>query len=128
MALALPAAPRVARGDEAPPDSSHDGAASLFLVLGFCLGVVGPGFVMSTLGFLLQGRLETGEWLGFASAATLTGAVLAVRFALDTLAAGPLMAWIALDRVPFAEVGLLLGAAFYAVALLVAWLGFNRVR
>jgi DHA1 family multidrug resistance protein-like MFS transporter len=210
MALALPAAPHVASGDEAPRDSSHDGAALLFLVLGFCLGVVGPGFVMSTLGFLLQGRLETGGELGFASAATLTGAVLAVRFALDTLAApvlgasadrlgvakasvvffgigalalagavlardlitlialvlvffttatalqagiagyasrlgaaafsryvtavdvgaaaGPLIAWIALDRIALPEVGLLLGAAFYAVALLVAWLGFSRVR
>jgi predicted MFS family arabinose efflux permease len=165
---------------------------------------------MSTLGFLLQGRLEPGGWLGFASAATLTGAVLAARFALDTLAApvlgasadrlgipkasvvffgvgalaltgavlasdlvtlivlvlvffataaalqagitgyasrlgaaafsryvtavdvgaaaGPLIAWAALDRFALAEVGLLLGAVFYAAALLVAWLGFSRVR
>ena len=210
MALALPAAPHAASRDEVSRDSATDGAASLFLVLGFCLGVVGPGFVMSTLGYLLQGRLESGGLWGFASAATLTGAVLAVRFALDTLAApvlgasadrlgvtkasvvffgvgalalvgavlapdlvtlialvlvffatatalqagiagyasrlgaaafsryvtavdvgaaaGPLIAWVALDRIPVAELGLMLGAAFYAVGLLVAWLGFGRVR
>lgn len=210
LALALPAAQHAATGDAASGDSSADAAAPLFLVLGFCLGVVGPGFVMSTLGFLLQGRLEPGGWLGFASAATLTGAVLAARFALDTLAApvlgasadrlgipkasvvffgvgalaltgavlasdlvtlivlvlvffataaalqagitgyasrlgaaafsryvtavdvgaaaGPLIAWAALDRFALAEVGLLLGAVFYAAALLVAWLGFSRVR
>jgi len=210
MALSLPAARRAETHDGAPRNSSAEGAPSPFLVLGFCLGVVGPGFVMSTLGFLLQSRVGSGGWLGFASAATLTGAVLAVRFALDTLAApvlgasadrlgvakvsvgffgvgalalagavlapdlitlialvlvffiaatalqagiagyasrlgaagfsryvtavdigaaaGPLIAWVALDRFALAEIGLLMGAAFYAVALLVAWLGFSRVR
>jgi len=43
-------------------------------------------------------------------------------------AAGPLIAWVALDRFALAEIGLLMGAAFYAAALLVAWLGFSRVR
>lgn len=210
MALALPVPQHQAARNEASRESSADGNASLFLVFGFCLGVVGPGFVMSTLGFLLQGRVESGGWPGFASAATLTGAVLAARFALDTLAApvlgagvdrlgigkasvfffgigalallgavaapglvslivlvlvffssatalqvgitgyasrlgaaafsryvtaldvgaaaGPLIAWVALDRLAVAEVGLLLGAVFYALGLLAAWFGFNRVR
>jgi MFS family permease len=58
-----------------------------YLVMGFCIGVVGPGFVMSTLGVVLQTSLgERGETL-MQSAATLTGALLAVRFVLDSAAA-----------------------------------------
>jgi predicted MFS family arabinose efflux permease len=58
-----------------------------YQVIGFCIGVVGPGFVMSTLGVVLQTYLgespETSTW----SAATLTGALLAIRFVLGSAAA-----------------------------------------
>lgn len=59
------------------------------LWLGFTLGGVGPGLVISTLGLLLNTRLEGVLAIGgfTLGAATLTGAVLATRFLLDTLAA-----------------------------------------
>lgn len=59
------------------------------LLLGFTLGGVGPGLVISTLGLLLNSRLEGELMIGSVTlgAATLTGAVLATRFLLDTIAA-----------------------------------------
>jgi hypothetical protein len=51
---------------------------------GFAVGIVGPGFVMSTLGAGLAGYVGTDELL---SAATLTGVLLAARYAMDGLAA-----------------------------------------
>jgi predicted MFS family arabinose efflux permease len=56
-----------------------------FWVLAWIMGAVGPGFVMSTLGAAFSARVEPGTW--GVSAATLTGALLALRFGLDGLAA-----------------------------------------
>jgi hypothetical protein len=58
--------------------------ARAFLVLGFVIGAVGSGLVMATLGAVLDTRLGN---IGVLSAATLTGALLAVRFMLDSVAA-----------------------------------------
>ncbi len=49
--------------------------------LGFAHGLVGPGLVMATLGAVLDEQLTSGGWL---SAATLTGAILALRFVLES--------------------------------------------
>lgn len=57
----------------------------IYAVIGFILGAVGPGLVMATLGAVLADRL--GTTASVISAATLTGAVLAVRYVLDSLAA-----------------------------------------
>jgi MFS family permease len=53
------------------------------------IGGVGPGFVMSTLGHVLQSQLGSSvEILGFGfGVASFTGALLAVRFALDIVGA-----------------------------------------
>ncbi len=56
-------------------------------VLGFAHGMVGPGLVMATLGAVLDEQIDAGGWL---SAASLTGAILAVRFVLETGAAARL--------------------------------------
>ena len=55
-----------------------------FVVLGFVLGCVGPGLVMATLGNVLNAQAHPVP--GF-TAASLTGALLAVRFTLDTAVA-----------------------------------------
>tara|TARA_B100000678_G_scaffold68007_2_gene55828 strand:+ start:128 stop:1018 length:891 start_codon:yes stop_codon:yes gene_type:complete len=57
----------------------------IYAVIGFILGAVGPGLVMATLGAVLADRL--GTTASVISAATLTGAVLAARYVLDSLAA-----------------------------------------
>ncbi|MDP6376202.1 MAG: MFS transporter [Pseudomonadales bacterium] len=51
---------------------------------GFTLGMVGPGLVMATLGASLGEYVTEDGWM---SAATLTGALLAVRYVLDSVAA-----------------------------------------
>lgn len=53
-----------------------------YRILGFAMGVAGPGLVMATLGAVVATYVD-----GLASAATLTGGVLAVRFLLDAAAA-----------------------------------------
>ncbi|MDA1075374.1 MAG: hypothetical protein O3A63_11535 [Proteobacteria bacterium] len=53
-------------------------------IAGFVLGIVGPGLVMGTLGAVLNGYLPDAALL---SAATATGALLAVRYLLDSVAA-----------------------------------------
>lgn len=58
---------------------------SIYPVIGFALGAVGPGLVMATLGAVLLERL--GTTVSMLSAATLTGAILAVRYVLDSIAA-----------------------------------------
>lgn len=55
-----------------------------FVVLGFVLGCVGPGLVMATLGNVLNAQSHA---LWGLTAASLTGALLAVRFTLDTAVA-----------------------------------------
>ena len=57
----------------------------MYAVIGFALGAVGPGLVTATLGAVLLDRL--GATAFALSAATLTGAVLAARYVLDSLAA-----------------------------------------
>jgi len=51
---------------------------------GFAVGIVGPGFVMSTLGAGLATFMESTTLL---TAATLTGVLLAARYAMDAFAA-----------------------------------------
>ena len=57
----------------------------MYAVIGFALGAVGPGLVTATLGAVLLDRL--GATAFAVSAATLTGAVLAARYVLDSMAA-----------------------------------------
>ncbi|MEC8834139.1 MAG: MFS transporter [Pseudomonadota bacterium] len=59
--------------------------ARIYAVIGFTLGAVGPGLVAATLGAVLADRL--GVTVSAVSAATLTGAILAARYVLDSLAA-----------------------------------------
>ncbi len=67
-----------------PGDAATSGPRSI-LLLAWILGAVGPGFVMATLGAAMGVHLEGG--VAGVSAATLTGALLALRFGLDGLAA-----------------------------------------
>ena len=87
-ALSLLAAPLAwfgyRRPAERPATGAGDGASLRHLVLGFCIGAVGPGLVMSTLGVVLDARAT--EVLGL-TAATYTGALLAIRFTLDSAVA-----------------------------------------
>lgn len=59
--------------------------ARVYAVIGFALGAVGPGLVAATLGAVVADRL--GATASAVSAATLTGAILAARYVLDSLAA-----------------------------------------
>jgi len=82
--LSLPLAAMGHRGDRPLADP---GTGSLPLTLklgGFAVGIVGPGFVMSTLGAALAGYVDATTLL---SAATLTGFLLALRYAMDAFAA-----------------------------------------
>lgn len=55
---------------------------------GFAVGIVGPGFVMSTLGASLSDyRTESTAGNDLADAALLTGLLLAARYAMDAFAA-----------------------------------------
>ena len=65
--------------------SSGTPGVRMYAVIGFSLGAVGPGLVTATLGAVLLDRL--GATAFAVSAATLTGAVLAARYVLDSLAA-----------------------------------------
>lgn len=78
-------APVVARQ---PTETTPDGGRHLVAgVLGFAHGMVGPGLVMATLGVVLDEQLGAG---GRLSAASLTGAILAARFVLESGAAARL--------------------------------------
>lgn len=59
------------------------------LVCGFCIGAVGPGLLMSTLGFILLSRYgQQIDIMGIViGVATLNGLLLGVRWAMDTLGA-----------------------------------------
>lgn len=88
-ALAIPLAlagfaPAGPRPDVATPDSGRGLAVG---ALGFANGIVGPGLVMATLGAVLDEQLGAG---GLLSAASLTGAILAARFVLESGAAARL--------------------------------------
>lgn len=63
------------------------GKTGVAWVLGYANGMVGPGLVMATLGAVIDDQL-TGS--GVLSAASLTGAILAMRFAVETGAAARL--------------------------------------
>jgi predicted MFS family arabinose efflux permease len=56
------------------------------LVLGFSLGIVGPGFVTATLGVVLQPYSADMHVPGL-TAATMTGALLGIRFVIESIAA-----------------------------------------
>ena len=62
---------------------------SALLCCGFCIGIVGPGLIMSTLGFILLTRYGTEvDLMGFVvGIATLNGLLLGCRWVLDTLGA-----------------------------------------
>ena len=51
------------------------------------IGIVGPGFVTSTLGVVLQPYTANGPLLPGITAATVTGALLAIRFVIESAAA-----------------------------------------
>jgi predicted MFS family arabinose efflux permease len=59
------------------------------LLCGFCIGSVGPGLIMSTLGFILLSRYgQEVDLFGFIiGVATLNGLLLGCRWILDTLGA-----------------------------------------
>ena len=59
------------------------------LFCGFCIGSVGPGLIMSTLGFILLSRYGTEvNLIGFVvGIATLNCLLLGCRWVLDTLGA-----------------------------------------
>lgn len=82
--VSLPLAVAGYRSDR-PLSSPRDGMLPSSLGIGgFAVGIVGPGFVMSTLGAGLAGYLES---FALFSAATLTGFLLALRYAMDAFAA-----------------------------------------
>ena len=62
---------------------------SALLCCGFCIGSVGPGLIMSTLGLILLSRYGTEvDLMGFiVGIATLNGLLLGCRFVLETLGA-----------------------------------------
>ena len=62
---------------------------SALLCCGFCIGSVGPGLIMSTLGLILLSRYGTEvDLMGFIiGIATLNGLLLGCRFVLETLGA-----------------------------------------
>ena len=62
---------------------------SALLCCGFCVGIVGPGLIMSTLGFILLTRYGTEvDLMGFVvGIATLNGLLLGCRRVLETLGA-----------------------------------------
>ena len=62
---------------------------SALLCCGFCIGSVGPGLIMSTLGFILLSRYGTEvDLMGFVvGIATLNGLLLGCRWVLETLGA-----------------------------------------
>ena len=69
------------------PATPLDRRGIVELWLGFSLGVVGPGFVTSTLGVVLQPYTANGPILPGITAATITGALLAIRFVIESAAA-----------------------------------------
>jgi len=68
-----------------PADQTH----GALLVCGFCVGSVGPGLIMSTLGFILLSRYgQAVDLFGLViGIATLNGLLLGCRWVLDTLGA-----------------------------------------
>jgi hypothetical protein len=111
------------------------GKASVFFfgigALALLGAVAAPGLVPLIVLVLVFFSSATALQVGITGYASRLGAAAFSRYvtALDVgAAAGPLIAWVALDRLAVAEVGLLLGAVFYALGLLAAWFGFNRVR
>lgn len=91
----------------------HDGPAGFpaLMICGFSLGCVGPGLIMSTLGFILASRYGSelsiaGMILGIA---TVNGMLLGTRWILDSLAAPLLGAYV--DRI-----GIQRGALMFFIA------------
>jgi len=72
-----------------PPPESRSGNVLGLLVCAFVIGCVGPGIIVSTLGFILKSRV--GESVGVlgmtVGVATLTGLLLASRYVINTVGA-----------------------------------------
>lgn len=82
--ISLPLAGTGHRGYQLLESRQAGRAPATLLLAGFAVGLVGPGFVMSTLGAVLVGYVSDDALF---SAATLTGVLLAVRYAMDSVAA-----------------------------------------
>jgi len=67
--------------------NSKGSSNQALMVCGFCVGAVGPGLLMSTLGFILLSRYgqEVDVFGLVVGIATLNGLLLGVRWVLDTL-------------------------------------------
>ncbi len=91
VVLALKGAPGVQHDEPAAAASSQSlrGDAG-YLTMGLVLGAVGPGFVMATLGVVLARNAAAADLFTGASAASVTGALLAVRYVLES-ALAPLL-------------------------------------
>jgi len=123
--LALPLAASAGAGragdaGERAPGQGPGGGNGALLVCGFSVGTVGPGLVMSTLGFILASRYGNavsvfGVLVGIAS---LNGLLLGSRWLLETIGAPALGA--AVDRVG-AGVGVPAAFAAGIVGLLCLW-------
>jgi|TARA_Y100000310_G_scaffold342114_1_gene443847 predicted MFS family arabinose efflux permease len=101
-------------------DESPVGFPAL-MICGFSLGCVGPGLIMSTLGFVLASRYGSEVAIGsiLLGIATVNGLLLGARWVLDSLAAPFLGAFV--DRI-----GIDRGALMFFIAGTVA-LGFLSV-
>ncbi|MBS04364.1 MAG: hypothetical protein CMQ24_16880 [Gammaproteobacteria bacterium] len=97
-ALAVPMPLRVGFTTSEHWRTAKEGGPNALLIAGLCVSAVGPGLVMSTLGFVLMDRI--GESLTVAGLAigiaTLNGLLLGSRWIFDT-ACGPLFGALA-DR------------------------------
>jgi MFS family permease len=114
----------VADEESGATDDDQQEGTRVLLLLGFILGAVGPGFVMSTLGYVLSERLgDSANLLGFTfGAATFAGSLLAIRLVLDTFFA-PILGALG-DRVGVRRAGVLFfaaGALALVGAALVTW-------
>ncbi len=88
--LGVPLAFKAFAGSSSPAMAAHPVGVARWplLLLGCSMGAVGPGFVMSTLGASIATYLDAGpEADSWIPAASLTGAVLATRYLLDSVAA-----------------------------------------
>ena len=76
------------RGATPVADAGGRGAGKGLFFVGFTLGFVGYGMIMSTLGLVLKEAVGTGVYIGgvFVGVATLTGAMMATRWVFDLAA------------------------------------------
>ncbi len=106
------------RTDSIPPEKeiTRTSAPGRLLLLGISLGIVGPGFVIATLGAAIADRLDGDNLM--LSAATFTGALLAGRYVVDSAAAPFLGA--SFDRLGFERASRIY-FALGGISLIFAW-------